>query len=73
MAESWTVQRTGPGDAARTQAREQLLEAARELYGVNGYRATAEHDVCAAAGVPVEVLRQEYGSREGLLIALHNR
>ncbi|MFB7227923.1 TetR/AcrR family transcriptional regulator [Streptomyces fimicarius] len=73
MAESWTVQRTGPGDVARTQAREQLLEAARELYGVNGYRETAEHDVCEAAGVPVEVLRQEYGSREGLLIALHNR
>ncbi|EHM29246.1 TetR family transcriptional regulator [Streptomyces sp. W007] len=43
------------------------------MYGINGYRATAEHDVCAAAGVPVEVLRQEYGSREGLLIALHNR
>ncbi len=29
--------------------------------------------MCEAAGVPVEVLRQEYGSREGLLIALHNR
>ncbi|WP_103534896.1 TetR/AcrR family transcriptional regulator [Streptomyces sp. SM11] len=73
MADSWTVQRAAPGDAARTQAREQLLEAARELYGINGYRATAEHDVCEAAGVPVEVLRQEYGSKEGLLIALHNR
>ncbi|WNF28713.1 TetR/AcrR family transcriptional regulator [Streptomyces sp. C11-1] len=73
MAESWTVQRTGPGDVARMQAREQLLEAARELYGINGYRETAERDVCEAAGVPVEVLRQEYGSREGLLIALHNR
>ncbi|MEI7033515.1 TetR/AcrR family transcriptional regulator [Streptomyces pratensis] len=73
MAESWTVQRAGPGDVVRTQAREQLLEAARELYGINGYQQTSEMDVCATAGVPVEVLRQEYGSREGLLIALHNR
>ncbi|MFJ4962794.1 Transcriptional regulator, TetR family [Streptomyces sp. ADI96-02] len=73
MAEGWAVQRTGPGDVARTQAREQLLDAARELFGVIGYADTSELALCEAAGVPVEVLRQEYGSREGLLIALHNR
>lgn len=73
MADGWAVQRTGPGDQARTQAREQLLDAARELYGVVGYRETSETDLCEAAGVTPEVLRQEYGTREGLLIALHNR
>ncbi|NEE60293.1 TetR/AcrR family transcriptional regulator, partial [Streptomyces sp. SID8455] len=41
MADGWAVQRTGPGDQARTQAREQLLDAARELYGVVGYRETS--------------------------------
>ncbi|ALC28311.1 TetR/AcrR family transcriptional regulator [Streptomyces bacillaris] len=73
MADGWAVQRTGPGDQARTQAREQLLDAARELFGVAGYRETSEADLCEAAGVTPEVLRQEYGTREGLLIALHNR
>ncbi|GFN06048.1 hypothetical protein Smic_46040 [Streptomyces microflavus] len=73
VADGWAVQRTGPGDQARTQAREQLLDAARELYGVVGYRETSETDLCEAAGVTPEVLRQEYGTREGLLIALHNR
>ncbi|MFJ5657362.1 hypothetical protein ACIQD5_28995 [Streptomyces microflavus] len=38
MADGWAVQRAGPGGRARTQAREQLLDVARELYGVVGYR-----------------------------------
>ncbi|MBH0246122.1 helix-turn-helix transcriptional regulator [Streptomyces cavourensis] len=49
------------------------MDAARELFGVAGYRETSEADLCEAAGVTPEVLRQEYGTREGLLIALHNR
>ncbi|MCX4970138.1 MULTISPECIES: TetR/AcrR family transcriptional regulator [unclassified Streptomyces] len=73
MVDNWPAQRTGPGDTLRNQAREQLLNAARELFGVVGYAETTELAICAAAGVPAEVLRKEYGSREGLLVALHNR
>lgn len=73
VMDNWPAQRTGPGDMLRNQARERLLDAARELFGVGGYAETTEMALCEAAGVPADVLRQEFGSREGLLIALHNR
>ncbi|MFD4689153.1 TetR/AcrR family transcriptional regulator [Streptomyces sp. NPDC058463] len=65
-------QLTGTVDRARTRARGQLLDAGRELFGVYGYAETSEQALCEVAGVPEEVLWEEYGSREGVLIALHN-
>ncbi|MEU1127999.1 TetR/AcrR family transcriptional regulator [Streptomyces sp. NPDC005899] len=64
---------TGTVDRARTRAREQLLEAGLELFGVYGYAQTSEQALCETAGVPAEVLREEFGSREGVLTALHNQ
>ncbi|WP_406393065.1 TetR/AcrR family transcriptional regulator [Streptomyces sp. NBC_00887] len=66
-------QLTGTVDRARTRARGQLLDAGRELFGVYGYAETSEQALCEVAGVPEEVLWEEYGSREGVLIALHNQ
>jgi len=66
-------QLTGVVDGARTRARGQLLDAGLELFGVYGYAQTSEQDLCETAGVPEEVLWEEFGSREGLLTALHNQ
>ncbi|MFF5895409.1 TetR/AcrR family transcriptional regulator [Streptomyces argenteolus] len=63
----------GTVDGARTRARAKLLDAALELFGVYGYAQTSEQAVCVMAGVPEEVLWEEFGSREGLLMALHNQ
>ncbi|MEU9361578.1 TetR/AcrR family transcriptional regulator [Streptomyces sp. NPDC048301] len=64
---------TGVVDGARARARTQLLDAGLELFGVYGYAQTSEHALCDMAGVPEEVLREEFGSREGVLMELHNR
>ncbi|MFD9501299.1 TetR/AcrR family transcriptional regulator [Streptomyces sp. NPDC060035] len=64
---------TGTVDRARTRARGQLLDAGRELFGVYGYAETSEQALCDVAGVPEEVLWEEFGSLEGVLIALHNQ
>ncbi|GGZ17675.1 TetR/AcrR family transcriptional regulator [Streptomyces nitrosporeus] len=64
---------TGTVDRARTRAREALLEAGLELFGVYGYAQTSEQALCEAAGVPEEVLWEEFGSREGILLTLHNQ
>lgn len=69
----WVDELTASGDRLRTRARQQLLDAARELFGVYGYAETSEQALCELAGVPEEVLWREFGSREGLLIALHNQ
>ncbi|MFD5873593.1 TetR/AcrR family transcriptional regulator [Streptomyces sp. NPDC060322] len=66
-------QLTGVVDGARARARGQLLEAGLELFGVYGYARTSEQALCDMAGVPEEVLWEEFGSREGLLTALHNQ
>lgn len=66
-------QLTGAVDGVGARARGQLVEAGLELFGVYGYAQTSEQDLCEMAGVPVEALRDEFGSREGLLMALHNQ
>ncbi|MFI8001744.1 TetR/AcrR family transcriptional regulator [Streptomyces sp. NPDC086010] len=66
-------QLTGAVDGRRTRARAQLLDAGLELFGVYGYAATSEQALCEVAGVPEEMLWEEFGSREGVLMALHNQ
>ena len=51
-------------DAAATRVR--LLEAARELFLQQGYRATSLREVAAQAGVDVTLVRRYFGSKEGL-------
>ena len=71
--DAWVDELTASGDRLRARVRGQLLDAARELFGVFGYAQTSEQALCALAGVPEEVLWEEFGSREHLLIALHNQ
>ncbi|MFC9248993.1 TetR/AcrR family transcriptional regulator [Streptomyces sp. NPDC057136] len=74
MTDTKVKQRTGAsGDRLRAVVREQLLVAGLELFGVYGYADTTVDALCAEAGVPEAVFREEYDSPEGLLIALHNR
>jgi AcrR family transcriptional regulator len=49
-----------------------MLEAGLELVGTRGYRATTIEALCAAAGVSTRNFYEEFGSREALVIALHD-
>jgi AcrR family transcriptional regulator len=49
-----------------------MLEAGLELVGTRGYRATTIEALCAAAGVSTRNFYEEFGSRESLVIALHD-
>ncbi|MFC8226792.1 TetR/AcrR family transcriptional regulator [Streptomyces sp. NPDC057287] len=73
MVDVQVDQVTGVVDGARARARGLLLDAGLELFGVYGYAQTSEQALCDMAGVPEEVLWEEFGSREGLLTELHNR
>jgi AcrR family transcriptional regulator len=56
----------------RTARRERMLSAGLELFGTQGYRATTIEALCAAAGVSTRNFYEEFGSREALVIALHD-
>jgi len=49
-----------------------MLEAGLELVGTRGYRTTTIEALCAAAGVSTRNFYEEFGSREALVIALHD-
>jgi AcrR family transcriptional regulator len=49
-----------------------MLDAAVELFGTGGYRATTLERLCAAANVSTRNFYEEFGTRETLLIALHD-
>ena len=50
-----------------------MLEAALELFGTDGYRATSIERLCAAAAVSTRNFYEEFSGREALLIAVHDR
>jgi AcrR family transcriptional regulator len=52
-----------------TQTREAVLGAARELFGIRGFAATGMRDVAEAAGVAVETIYSNFGSKTELLSA----
>lgn len=60
-------------DERRGDRRARLLDFAAEAFGTRGYRATTIEAICSGAGVSTRNLYEEFGSREGLLIALHDR
>jgi AcrR family transcriptional regulator len=60
-------------DERRDERRERLLGAGLELFGTAGYRATTIEALCTAANVSTRSFYEEFGSREALVVALHDR
>ena len=56
----------------RGDRRARLLDTATEAFGTLGYRATTIEALCAGAGVSTRNFYEEFGSREQLLIAVHD-
>lgn len=54
----------------RTQRRESLLAAAREVFVETGYHAAAMDEIAARAGVTKPVLYQHFGSKRDLYLAV---
>jgi AcrR family transcriptional regulator len=60
-------------DERRAARRERMLAAGLDAFGgPPGYRGTTIEALCTAAGVSTRNLYEEFGSREALLIALHD-
>jgi len=60
-------------DERRAARRERMLAAGLDAFGGPlGYRGTTIEALCTAAGVSTRNLYEEFGSREALLIALHD-
>jgi AcrR family transcriptional regulator len=57
----------------RAERRERLLMAGVELFGTEGYAASSIEKLCSHAGVSTRNFYEEFGSREDLLMALHDR
>lgn len=51
------------------RTRQAILAAARERFGRDGYRAATLEAIAADAGVDVEGLRADYGTKEGVFVA----
>lgn len=60
------------GEQRREERRHRMLDAGLELFGTRGYRATTIEALCAAAAVSTRNFYEEFGSREALVIALHD-
>ena len=56
----------------RAERRHRMLDAGLELFGTSGYRASTIEALCAAASVSTRNFYEEFGSREALVIALHD-
>ncbi|WHT22005.1 TetR/AcrR family transcriptional regulator [Crossiella sp. CA-258035] len=57
----------------RAERRERMLAAGLELFGTEGYAAASIERLCALASVSTRNFYEEFGSREALLTALHDR
>lgn len=56
----------------RQERRQRLLNAALDAFGEDGYRGTTIDTLCTAAGVSTRNFYEEFGSREAIVIALHD-
>jgi AcrR family transcriptional regulator len=59
--------------ARRAERRERLLDAGLDLFGTLGYAGTSIERLCTAAAVSTRNFYEEFGGREPLLLALHDR
>jgi AcrR family transcriptional regulator len=57
----------------RSDRRERLLAAGLELFGTEGYQPTTIERLCASANVSTRNFYEEFGSREQLLLTLHDQ
>lgn len=57
----------------RAERRAALLDAALELFGTKGYASTSIEELCSTSFVTTRYFYEEFGSREGLLLALYER
>lgn len=57
----------------RSDRRDRLLDAALDLIGTQGYAAATVEALCAAAGVSTRTFYEEFGGREDVLLAVHDR
>lgn len=60
------------GAERRAERRTRILDAGLRLFGTQGYLATSIEALCTAANVSTRSFYEEFGSREELLIALHD-
>lgn len=58
-----------PRDARRRRTEQQILDAARALFGETGFERTTIRGVAAAAGVDPALVMQYFGSKHGLFAA----
>ena len=59
-------------DERREERRSRMLAAGLDLFAQHGYANTTIEALCAAAGVSTRNFYEEFGSREALVIALHD-
>lgn len=59
-------------DERRAERRERLLAAGLDAFGEHGFRGTTIDALCAAANVSTRNFYEEFGSREALVVALHD-
>jgi len=57
----------------RAERRTALLDAALGLFGTKGYASTSIEDLCSTSFVTTRYFYEEFGNREGLLLALYER
>jgi AcrR family transcriptional regulator len=57
----------------RAERRERLFGAGLATFGTRGYLQTSIEELCSEASVSTRSFYEEFGSREGLLTALHDR
>lgn len=55
---------------APSSTRDQLLEAAQELFSQRGFHATSVRDIAAAAGATAAAINYHFGSKDGLIRAV---
>lgn len=59
-------------DARREERRQRLLAAGLDLFSELGFSGTTIEAICATAGVSTRSFYEEFGSREALVVALHD-
>jgi TetR/AcrR family transcriptional regulator, regulator of cefoperazone and chloramphenicol sensitivity len=64
--------RKGRRERQAEQTREEILQAARALFGKNGYGATTLKEIAAAADVSVQTVYDSVGSKSALLLRLND-
>ena len=76
MNTATTAKRRYRGSAVeerRAQRRQQLIDAAIEVYGSNGYRHSGVKQVCDAAGLTQRYFYESFGHSDELLIAAYEQ